>query len=80
MTKESSFTPTNCEGVPFDPFFSIDFNPTTVGQLTAPITGAGTPADQHPLSQSHIKTTRIVFPYSSVRTRLHRRGKPPGLR
>jgi hypothetical protein len=66
VTKESSFTPTGCENVPFDPFFAVDFNPTTVGQPTAPITAAGTPAGQHPLSQSHVKTTSIIFPYSSV--------------
>ena len=73
VTKTSTFTPTGCESVPFDPFFAVDFNPTTVGQLTRPITGAGTPANQHPLSQSHVKTTKIIFPYGSIWIRLHRR-------
>jgi hypothetical protein len=66
VTKESSYTPTNCEAVPFDPFFAVDFNPTTIGANTAPTTTAGVPADQDPLSQSHIKETNILFPYGQV--------------
>ena len=37
---------------------------------TCAITTAGTPADQDPLSQSHVKTTIILFPYSQVALRL----------
>ena len=54
VTKESSFTPTGCEAVPFDPFFAIDFNPTTVGQLTRPITTRGDsrePAPAQPVAR-----------------------------
>jgi hypothetical protein len=68
VTKTTSFTPTNCEAVPFDPFFTADFNPPTVGQKTAPITTAGTPANQDPLSQSHIKFTTVVLPTGSIQT------------
>ena len=35
---------------------------------TAPITTAGTPANQDPLSQSHIKFTTVVLPYGSIQT------------
>jgi hypothetical protein len=62
----SSFEPTNCEAVPFDPFFAVDFNPSTVGAHTQPITSAGTPADNNPLSQSNVKTTQVVFPYGQI--------------
>jgi hypothetical protein len=66
VSKESSFTPTGCDQVPFDPFFAVDFDPTTVGAHTAPITTAGVPADQNPLSQSHVKSTSIRFPFNQV--------------
>lgn len=66
VTKTSSFTPTNCEAVPFDPFFQVDFDPTTVGAHTGPITSAGTPAGQDPLSQSHVKETDLLFPLNQV--------------
>jgi hypothetical protein len=66
VTKTTSFTPTNCEAVPFDPFFQVDFVPTTVGAHSHAITSAGTPANQDPLSQSHVKGTTLLFPYSQV--------------
>jgi hypothetical protein len=66
VTKTTSFTPTNCEAVPFDPFFAVDFDPTTVGEHTGPITSAGTPANQDPLSQSHVKQTQLLFPLNQI--------------
>jgi hypothetical protein len=66
VTKESSYTPTNCEAVPFDPFFMVDFDPTTANAATGPITVAGVPAGQDPLSQSHVKTTSIRFLFTQV--------------
>jgi hypothetical protein len=68
VTKTTSFTPTNCGAVPFDPFFMADFDPPTVNAKTAPITTAGTPANQDPLAQSHIKYTSVILPYGSIQT------------
>jgi hypothetical protein len=77
VTKTTSFNPTNCGAVPFDPFFTADFVPSTVGQLAAPITTAGTPANQHPLSQSHIKQTTVLLPYGSIQTDVFLAGTLP---
>ena len=60
VTKTTSFTPTNCAAVPFDPFFTADFNPPTVSAKTAPITTAGTPAART-RSPSRTSSTRRWF-------------------
>ena len=68
VTKTTSFTPTNCAAVPFDPFFTVDFDPTTVGANTAPITTGGDTCGPGPARQSHIKYTTVVLPYGSIQT------------
>jgi hypothetical protein len=59
---QSSFTPTNCAGVPFSPSFAFQTSTTQAGARTAPTVTITLPGNENPLRQSHVRSVLLRFP------------------
>jgi len=58
----SSYTPTNCEAVPFDPAFDFKTDASAINARVRPTVTINVPADNDPLSQSNVSDVHARFP------------------
>ena len=61
-TADTSFTPTNCEAVPFDPSLEFKTDSTAINSTNRPTITINLPADDDPLAQSHVSKVAARFP------------------
>jgi hypothetical protein len=61
-TAQSSFTPTNCAAVPFDPSLDLQVESTNINTSFKPTATIAFPASENPLHQSHVKDVVTKFP------------------
>ena len=59
---QSSFTPTNCGAVPFQPSFAFQTSTSQAGARTAPTVTITVPGNEDPLRQSHVRSVLLRFP------------------
>jgi hypothetical protein len=59
---QASFTPTNCQAVPFDPTLDLRVDSTRINSPFLPTATIGLPASEDPLHQSHVKDVTTKFP------------------
>lgn len=61
-TAQSSFTPTNCSAVPFNPAFHLETSTTQAGARLSLSTTITLPGNENPIRQSHVKSVALKFP------------------
>jgi hypothetical protein len=61
-TAQSSYTPVNCEAVPFAPGLDFAATSTQAGSRTGVTATLSVPANERPLRQSHVKDVLLKFP------------------
>jgi len=59
---QTSFTPTGCAAVPFQPSFAFQTSTTQAGARTAPTVTITVPGNEDPLRQSHVRSVLLKFP------------------
>jgi hypothetical protein len=61
-TKDASYTPTNCDAVPFQPALDFKMSSSQINARTAPDATITLPAAEDPIHQSHVKDVFLKFP------------------
>jgi hypothetical protein len=59
---QSSYTPVNCEAVPFNPSMGFTTTSTQAGSRTGATATLSVPASEQPVRQSHVKSVLLKFP------------------